>query len=296
MRVWIGAMLAFLAAACSPLSAFNTAVPKDPAAGRIVTGVPFGPDERQKLDVYPGAGPSGAKPVMVFIYGGSWDSGRRQDYSWVGRALASQGYLTIVPDYRLVPGNVFPDFLDDCARAVRWARDHAAEHGGAPDRIVLIGHSAGAYNAMMLGLDQRYLDQAGVPQSAIRGVVGLAGPYDFYPWDTPVSENAFGRFPDPAKTQPVSYARADAPPVLLLHGEADTTVRPRNVERLAARIRAAGGQVETKLYPGMDHKGIVLSLSRLYRKKNTVTADIFAFANRVTAPASAPMQSAAPSP
>ncbi len=282
MRVWIGLMMTFLTVACSPLAMFNTAVPKDPPAGQVETGIAYGEGARQRLDVYPGAGPAAAKPVVVFIYGGSWASGRRQDYAWVGRALAAQGFLTVVPDYRLVPDNVYPDFLADCAAAVRWARDNAARFGGDPERIVVMGHSAGAYNAIMLALDRRFLDAAGVPQTAIRGAVGLSGPYDFYPWDTPVSEAAFGRFPDPQQTQPVTFARADAPPLLLLHGDADTTVRPRNVARLEARMQAAGGTVETKIYPGMDHKGAVLALSRPFRAKSTLLPDAVAFAKRVT--------------
>ena len=282
MRLWITVMLAFLTVACSPLSMFNTLIPKDPPAGPTVEGLAFGQGSRRMLDVYPGAGPKGPKPVIVFVYGGSWDSGRRQDYRWVGRALAAQGFLTIIPDYRLVSEVKFPGFEEDCAAAVRWARDHGGEHGGDPDRIVLMGHSAGAYNVMMLGLDRRFLDNAGVPQSAIRGVIGLSGPYDFYPWDTPVSERAFGAYPDPLQTQPVTFARADAPPLLLLHGSADTTVRPRNVTRLAARMTAAGGRVQTKIYEGVDHKGMVLALAKPLRGRTTVLADAMTFARDVT--------------
>ena len=282
MRLWIVAMLVFLTTACSPLSMFNTVIPKDPAAGRAQSGIAYGDGPRRKLDIYPGAGTAAKKPVMVFIYGGSWASGRREDYRWVGRALAAQGFLTIVPDYRLAPANVFPDFVADIAAAVRWTHDHAAEHGGDPDRIVLIGHSAGAYNVMMVGLDRHYLDDAGVPQSAIRGVIGLSGPYDFYPWDTPVSEDAFGGYPDPLQTQPVTFVRADAPPLLLLHGSADTTVRPRNVARLEAREKAAGGQVQSKIYDGVDHKGMVLALARPFRGRATVLTDVATFARKVT--------------
>jgi acetyl esterase/lipase len=177
---------------------------------------------------------------------------------------------------------LFPDFLDDCAAAVRWTRDNADRYGGDPDRIILIGHSAGAYDAIMLALDRRFLDHAGVPASAIRGAIGLSGPYDFYPWDAQASRNAFGQYPDPAQTQPVTFVRADAPPLLLLHGDADTTVRPRNMSRLEARVKDAGGRVATKLYPGMDHKGAVLALSRPYRGKSTLLADLDAFARSVT--------------
>jgi acetyl esterase/lipase len=276
-------MLAALAAACSPLAMFNAAVPKDPAAGQVVTDVAYMDGARGKLDIYPGAGPETEKPVVVFIYGGGWDSGRRQDYRWAGRAFAAQGYLTVVPDYRLVPQHVYPDFLADCAAAVRWVRDNAARFGGDPDRIVLVGHSAGAYNAVMLALDGRFLAEAGASRSSIRGVVGLAGPYDFYPWDAEASRNAFGAWPDPAATQPVSYVSADAPPLLLLHGDADTTVRPRNTQRLATRMTEAGGDATTRLYPGMDHRGIVLALARPFRGQSSVLADIDAFIRARTA-------------
>jgi len=282
MRLWITAMLAFLTAACSPLAMFNAVIPKDAAAGRVQTGLAYGEHDRQKLDVYPGAGAAASKPIIVFIYGGGWDSGRRQDYAWVGRALAAQGFLTIVPDYRLVPGNLYPDFLADCAAAVRWTRDNAARLGGDPERIVLMGHSAGAYNVAMLALDRRLLESAGVPATAIRGAIGLAGPYDFYPWDADASRNAFGQWPEPLATQPVTYARADAPPLLLLHGRSDTTVRPRNTERLGARMRAAGGRVETRIYPDMDHKGILLALSRPFRSRSSVLDDAMTFARTVT--------------
>jgi acetyl esterase/lipase len=199
-----------LATACTPLSAFNTFAPKDPAGGPAVRGLAYGTHARQKLDVYPALGAAGAAPVIVFFYGGGWDSGRRQDYAWAGRALAAQGFLTIVADYRLVPEVRFPAFLEDCAHAVRWAQTNAARLGGDPQRIVLVGHSAGAYNAVMLALDQRYLAAAGVDASAIRGVIGLAGPYDFYPFDVAASINAFGSYPAPLQTQPVTFARADA--------------------------------------------------------------------------------------
>lgn len=281
MRLWIAAMLAFLATACSPLAMFNTVIPKDRVAAAPERNLAFGEGPRRMLDVYPAT--TGAKrPVVVFVYGGGWDAGRRQDYDWVGRAFAAQGFVTVVPDYRLVPEVSFPAFLEDGAAAVRWVRDNITRYGGDPDRIVLVGHSAGAYNVVMLGLDRRWLDAAGVPQSAIRGVVGLAGPYDFYPWDADASRNAFGQYPEPLETQPVTFARPDAPPLLLLHGAVDGTVRARNTQRLDARMQAAGGRVEAKIYPGVDHRGIVLALSRPFRGQAPTLEDATAFAKKVT--------------
>jgi acetyl esterase/lipase len=166
---------------------------------------------------------------------------------------------------------------------VRWTADTIAAYGGDASRIVLVGHSAGAYNAMMLALDARYLRDAGVDASRVRGVVGLAGPYDFLPFDGAATREACGAAPDPAQTQPVTFARADAPPALLLWGEADTTVGPRNLRGLDAALRAAGGRVETKTYPGVDHIDIMLALSRPLRGRAPTLADVTAFAAQVTA-------------
>ena len=144
---------------CSPLTAFAALTPKD-AARRPVRGVAYGPDARQQLDVYAPPSPQGPAPVVVFFYGGGWNSGSRSDYGWAAQALASRGFLVIVPDYRLVPAVVYPGFVEDCALAVRWAQDHAGRYGGDADRLLLAGHSAGAYMALMLALDDDFLRRA----------------------------------------------------------------------------------------------------------------------------------------
>lgn len=270
-------LMLFLITACSPLTTFNTLTPKDRAPAPAERGIAFGGDARQRLDVYPGGPREGAAPVVVFIYGGGWDNGRRQDYSFAGRALAAQGYLTIVPDYRLVPQVHFPSFLEDCAAAVAWAQANAARLGGDPQQIYLIGHSAGAYNAAMIALDPRYLRAAGADPGAIKGVVGLAGPYDFLPFDPGAAQNAFGQAPDPAQTQPINFVRPDAPPMLLLHGQEDKVVRIRNATSLGEKLNAIGAKAEVKIYPGADHPDLVLALSKPLRKRAPVLADINAF-------------------
>lgn len=282
-RSLLSTALAALAAACTPsLGTFNALAPKDEAGRRVARDISFGTDPRRKLDVYAPEG-AGPKPVIVFIYGGSWANGDKDDYTFAGLALASRGFVTVVPDYRLVPGVRFPTFIEDCAAAMRWVADHVSEYGGDASRIVLVGHSAGAYNAMMLALDAHYLRDAGVDASRVRGVVGLAGPYDFLPFDVDATRNAFGQAPDVALTQPVHFARADAPPALLLWGDADTTVGPRNMRGLDAALRAAGARVETKTYPGVNHVDIMLALSRPLRGRAPTLADVVAFAERVTA-------------
>lgn len=202
--------LAAMALAFDPLTTFNALMPKDRASARVAEGVAFGAGPRLKLDVYaPRAASQRPRPVIVFLYGGAWNSGHRQGYAFAGRALAAQGFVVVIPDHRLVPEVRYPDFLRDCAEAVRWARREAGRYGGDGGRIVLVGHSAGAYNAAMLALDPGLL---GADRAAIRGFVGLAGPYDFLPLDDPATIAAFGHWRPLAATQPVGAAAAGAPP------------------------------------------------------------------------------------
>lgn len=244
--------------------------------------VAYGDLPRQKLDVYaPRRGPPGA-PIVVFFYGGGWNHGRREDYDWAARAIAAQGFVVVVPDYRLYPEVRFPDFLADCAAAVRWAVDNGRGVGGDPGRIALAGHSAGAYNAAMLALDGRYLKAAGVDPASIRAFAGLAGPYDFLPLEEGVTEDSFGSAADPAITQPIAYASAGAPPAFLATGEDDTVVAPRNSQRLADVLNAKGAEAELHLYPGVGHVQIVLALSRPLRGAAPVLRDMTAFLRRHT--------------
>lgn len=279
VRLALLSVLAAACAACTPLGVFATFTPRDPA---ILTAhdQPYGPGGRQSLDVYAPRRMDTARPVAVFLYGGGWERGRKWDYGWVAQALAARGYVVVLPDYRLYPQVRFPEFLNDSAQAVRWTVDHAAAYGGDPSRVVLLGHSAGAYNAVMLGLAPSYLQHAGVDPACIVGVVGIAGPYDFLPLKGHMAD-VFG-VGDPAATQPVRLARADAPPMLLVTGSADTIVDPRETASLDAALRAAGAQVESRSYPGVGHNEIMAAMSRPFRDRASVLSDITGFMEQVT--------------
>lgn len=226
----------------------------EPKGGVVITrDLAYGDGPRRGVDVY---APKGAKaaPVVVFFYGGSWNSGSRSLYTFLGAALAKRGYVVVIPDYRLYPEVRWPDFLTDSAQAVRWARDHAAAYGGDPRKLVLMGHSAGAYNAAMLTYDPRWLAAVGMdPARDIRAFVGLAGPYDFLPLHSEELKTIFGPEEGRPATQPVAYVTASAPPALLLTDIGDKVVDPGNADRLAARIHQVGGRVETKAYGRLDH-------------------------------------------
>jgi len=271
--------LGLIAAACSPLSLLNSLGPRDSGARRVARDLAYGEDPRQRMDLYAPTAP-GPYPVLVFFYGGGWDSGSRDLYGWAAQALSAQGFVVALPDYRLVPQVLFPAFIEDAAAATAKAADVCAVHGGDPDRLGVLGHSAGAHLAMMIALDRRYMAAVERP-GLIKAAAGLAGPYDFLPLDAGAARNAFGRAPDPTLTQPVAFVRADAPPIWLGHGTADVVVHAEDTTILDARMKAVGGRSEAKLYPGLDHADLVATFSPLFRKKATVLADVAGFFHSV---------------
>lgn len=269
------------------LDVLNNLYPGDGGAQRVASAVQFAPGPRGMLDVWAQPAVAGAasgesgKPVVVFFFGGGWVHGSRLDYGFVARAYAARGYVVVLPDYRLVPQVRFPAFLQDAAAAVRWTHDNIARYGGDPNRIAVAGHSAGAYLAVMLALDGRYLRAAGADPSVIKAAIGLAGPYDFYPFVKRRSIDAMGRAPDPLATQPITFASATAPPLLLVTGSADTEVRPRNAINLAARQQALGSTTTRLLqYPGLDHNDLIMALSKPFRYKAPLLEESVAFLHK----------------
>jgi len=269
-----------LVAACSPLALLNGLGPRDAGARRAARNVAYGDDPRQRLDVWaPTVAADRPWPVLVFFYGGGWAGGDKNLYGWAAQALAARGFVVVAPDYRLVPQVHFPAFIEDAAAATAFAARAAPVHGGDPTRLGVIGHSAGAHLAMMIALDRRYMAGVEAPD-LIRAAVGLAGPYDFLPFDAPAAVNAFGRAPDPTLTQPVAFVRADAPPLWLGHGTADTVVEPADSTLLCERMRGVGGRCEAKLYEGLSHEDLVATFSPLFRRKAPVLDDAAAFLRR----------------
>ena len=185
--------------------------------------------------------------------------------------------------YRLGEAGKFPAFMEDAAAAIRWTHANIARYGGDPQRLVLAGHSAGAHIVELAALDPRWLGDLSKPGGAVKGVIGLAGPADFLPFTPGESpDRAMGHVRPIEQTQPIHFARADAPPLWLAHGDADTTVRIGNSTRLATAVTDAGGQAEVKTYPGVDHAGTVTPLSLYYRDTIPLLDDAVGFARRVT--------------
>jgi acetyl esterase/lipase len=277
-------MVAVLAGAlggCTTAQLLNALIPTQGYSR--VEAIPYAEtvNPRQTLDVYAPrqAVASDKRPVVVFFYGGSWQDGDKETYQFVGEALTAQGYVAVIPDYRVYPQVNFPIFINDAAAAVRWTMMHVQAFGGEPRQIFLMGHSAGAHIAMLLGLDPRYLDAAGVAPGTVRAVIGMAGPYDFLPLTDPKLEALFANASGLASTQPINFVHRGEPPLLLLHGLSDTVVLPRNSERLAAAARDVGAPVELIEYPDYGHVGLIAGTAAPLRGGSPVMPDITAYIN-----------------
>jgi acetyl esterase/lipase len=228
---------------------------------RIHRDLAYGADARQMLDLYIPARLTAPAPVLLYFYGGSWQSGSRAHYRFLGQAFASRGVIVAVADYRLFPPSCFPDFIEDGALALRFIHTNIAGHGGDPARIFLAGHSAGAYIATMLAANATYLNAAKASPEWIAGIIGIAGPYDFLPLRDPKLIEIFHGKNDP-NTQPIHFVDRPLPPMLLLHGSKDKTVSPRNATRMATKLRSVNSPVEVIVYPGLGHIAIILALVR----------------------------------
>lgn len=253
--------------------------PRDRGVRRIARGLSYGEDTRHRFDLFAPSPRSEPLPVVVFFYGGGWDSGSRDLYGWAAQALAARGFLVALADYRLSPDVHFPAFIEDAAAATAEVGRIAGQYGGDPVRLAVAGHSAGAHLALMIALDRRYMQAVGAPD-LIKAAVGLAGPYDFLPFDVPASINAFGRAADPTLTQPVTFVRGDAPPLWLGHGVEDRVVHAEDTTILCERMHAVGGRCEAKLYPGLNHTDLIATLSPLFRRKAPVLDDVAGFLHR----------------
>ena len=263
------ASFASLLGGCSPAALLNTTVSRKGYA--LDSDIAYGPNPRQRLDIYRPDTPRTDGKAVIFFYGGSWDSGSKADYLFVGQALAANGYTVIIPDYRLYPEVRFPAFVEDGAQAVRWASDRVGT-----DKLFVMGHSAGAEIASLLAANTPYLASVGVDRMKLQGLVGLSGPYDFLPLKSAKLIDIFGGANNPA-IEAITFAKAPLPPALLIHGTADDTVYPHNSEHLAAAWRKAGAPVELTLYPGVGHVDVVAAMSTLLSSRAPTRADVLAW-------------------
>ncbi|KAA0893157.1 alpha/beta hydrolase [Pusillimonas sp. ANT_WB101] len=276
-------LLLIVLAAFSPLTVLNALAWSD-TKNRAVNNLSYGSEARQKLDIYMPVNSELPPDVVVFFYGGNWNSGSRKRYGFVGKALATRGIMTVVADYRLSPHVAYPAFVEDAAQAVAWTLKHIDEYGGNAKKVFVAGYSAGAYNAAMVALDPRWLAKHGVSPAALQGWIGIAGPYDFLPITTESTKPAF-LYPDtPVDSQPVRHVSAKSPPALLITGTADKVVDPaRNSQALAAHLRAVNVMVQYIGLDGIGHSLPVGAFAPLLRSYFPVLDEVSGFVLRTSA-------------
>lgn len=260
--------------ACSGADVINALVPHD--GYRVTRNISYGEDVRQKLDIYVPDDHGATHKVIVFFYGGSWQKGTKDDFLFVAQAFASRGYITVVADYRIYPDVYFPAFMHDGAAVFRWVHDHIATYGGDVHQLYLAGHSAGAYIAVMLATNHEYLTQAGARASWIKGVIGIAGPYDFLPFIDDKIRAIFSQLPE-IESQPIHFVKPHLPPMLLMTGSRDPDVLPRNTINFSAKLRTYGNEVEELIFPNVEHIGIILALADGFRSNAPVLDSIDRF-------------------
>lgn len=270
----LGILATLALAGCSGRKLLDFFVPD--TGYRMQKGVAYGADPRQKMDVYVPDGLKNPACTVLFFYGGRWQGGERGLYRFVGEAFSSRGCVTAIADYRLYPKVRYPAFVEDAAKALVFLHAHAQDYGGDPNRIFVAGHSAGAYNALMLTINPRFIEAAGGKPAWIRGAIGISGPYDFLPFEDADVIDIFSTEKD-AATQPINYVHPGLPPVFLATGMNDTEVKPKNAINLAAKLREAGVPVTLQVYPDARHMAIVLSLLHGFRGKTPLLDDITAF-------------------
>lgn len=233
----------------------------------------YGQQPRQNLDIYmpfaQQATSAPLKPVIVFVYGGAWTTGNKEDYLFVGESFAKAGYVTVVINYRLAPQHKYPEYVQDTALALQWVNEHIRQYGGDHQQIIVIGHSAGAFNAVEAVDNKRWLDEVKFPVSHIKAVIGIAGPYS-YDFRNDGTRNAFPANLTPDQVMPDRHVRADAPPHLLLTGSNDKRVKLSNTQKMKAALQQQHIPVQHQVIEGASHVSIMASVaSRLSWYKPT---------------------------
>ena len=252
------ALVVLLIVACSPRAGVERLILGDRV--ERLTGIPYEDGPRRTLDVYRSQRPRTNSPVVIFVYGGRWKYGSKDDYLLVANTFVRRGWTTVIPDYRLYPDVLFPGWVEDVASAVRWTVDNIGELGGDPRNIVIVGHSAGAHTAVLLALDPRYLANAGVEAGNVKGYVSVAGPVDTV-WTAPDVQRLMGPRENWPLSYPATYVDGTAQPLLLMHGAEDDVALPVSSTRLAARIQARSGCARARVYRNLNHVDIAAALA-----------------------------------
>lgn len=253
----------------------NTSV-KIGSSSTTENNIRYGNKEWQKLNLHIPTDQSSKLPVLVFVHGGGWHSGTKDQYYFVAEAFTRLGYLVVVPDYIKYPEGRFPAFVEDISETIVWVKNNISQYNGDPATIFLSGHSAGAHSGALLVSNEQYLQNIGLDVRDIKGFAGVSGPYNFTPkW--PQYIETFGR--ENFETMKVnSHINGNEPPMLLIHSQGDTAVHPFNYETLTEKLKSVGNDVQNIIYgEEVDHITIVLKMHPWFANEVNVAKDIDTF-------------------
>ena len=236
-------------------------------------------DNKDKLDLYIPAG-DGPHPVMIFLHGGGLLRGSKEPYEFVGRYFADNGFVAVVPNYRLSPGVKHPAHIEDAAASFAWVHENIARRRGNPAQIFVAGHSAGAYLAGLLALDARYLEAHKLALSNIAGVIPISGFFHVDRIAPGRPKAVWGEDPDEwISASPARYADSAAPPFLFLYADGDLPERRKESEDMAAELREKGhARATAKQIGGRDHSSIA---QKLASEGDETAPAMLAFMNRI---------------
>jgi acetyl esterase/lipase len=214
---------------------------------------------RNRLDLYLPSGPRDV-PAVIFVHGGGWTTGIKDQYTQIGRFFAAHGVAAAVINYRLSPTVAFPGQVEDVARAFAWVKAHIHEYGGRADAIFLCGHSAGAHLIALVATDPTYLRTVGASLADVKGVIPISGVYTASPR---LGLFAAGPPPDAATLQrasPIAHAAAGRPPFLILYGDGDAPRTREDGEAMTRALVAAGSTARSQEIGNRNHMQMVLDL------------------------------------
>lgn len=269
-RYFYFVLLISIFTSCTPVSFLNGITPSK--SYLLEKNVSYGSLGSQVMDIYQARAKKENSPIIVFIHGGSWDSGSKDIYKFFAEGFTSEGYDVAVPNYRLFPEIIFPDMLHDTAKAVAYLSNLFSNR-----KVVLIGHSAGGYNALMVSMNKHYLKEQGISVcSLISGVVSISSPTGVYELK---KEPLVTIFPDRFKYNdaPMAYVDNATPSLLVINGLADKVVDPQNAIILSEKVNKRGGQSVLKLYPDTNHTQAVQVMSRYFDDNISLKSDILNF-------------------
>lgn len=249
----------------------------------------YGDEATQDLDIYypkPLARAMKAQkaitttyPMVVFVHGGSWETGNKEEYAFVGQSLAKAGYVTAVINYRKAPEHVYPDYVEDTAKAIAWSYQNAPSLYADPQRLAVIGHSAGAFNAVAAIANEDFLAPYGISPDDIKAVVGIAGPYsyDFRKFE---SASAFAADATPDEVMPDRQIKGSQPPYLLLTAENDNIVYDTNTIKMTQALKDRGVTVENGVINGASHATSIGAMAPPLRWVNDVRAQVLSYLDK----------------